>query len=76
MQPNLITRRATEQGRPAGADEARCPSCGAKLRYRGRRGAKSTWHCENPACPVVLAELHDPGAKPARGARRAGGRRS
>jgi hypothetical protein len=46
-----------------------CAACGCRLRYRGRRGKTTIWECEESGCPVVLQEIHDPGAEPARSRR-------
>lgn len=60
------------QAPPDDDPDRSCAACGRCLRYRGRRGKTLIFECENPACPVTLAEILDPGADPAR--RRGGGR--
>lgn len=45
---------------PAPVDDAICAACGHRLRYRGRRRSTTIWECENPECPVTIAERLDP----------------
>jgi ribosomal protein L37AE/L43A len=52
MRPTTLDRQPPE-------DDPTCPACGARLRFRGRRGRVDIWSCDRCG---LLSEIFDPAA--------------